>query len=49
MAVSWNIAGYKSVLTKGFVDYVKNENADVYCIQETKIDPSQVKGNFTVL
>lgn len=38
--VSWNVAGFNAILGKGFVDYVKNENPDVICIQETKIAPS---------
>jgi len=35
--VSWNIAGFKSILGKGFVDYLTAEDPDVICLQETKI------------
>ncbi|WP_438873925.1 hypothetical protein, partial [Vibrio cholerae] len=34
---SWNVAGWKSILGKGFVEYVKDENPDIICIQETKV------------
>jgi len=33
-------------LKKGFHDYVKNENPDIFCIQETKVSASEVKENF---
>ena len=29
--VSWNVNGLRSCLTKGFLEYVKNEDADVIC------------------
>ena len=35
--VSWNVAGFRSVLKKGFLDYVAKEQPDVLCLQETKI------------
>ena len=38
--VSWNVNGLRAVLNKGFNDFVKRENPDVLCLQETKIDPS---------
>lgn len=40
--VSWNVAGFKAIQTKGFQEYLKNENPDIICIQETKIDPASV-------
>jgi len=43
---SWNIAGWKSVLGKGFQDYVKSENPDIICIQETKVSAAELKENF---
>ncbi|KAM9982139.1 hypothetical protein ACTFIY_004440 [Dictyostelium cf. discoideum] len=41
--ISWNVAGFKSVLSKGFTEYVEKENPDVLCLQETKINPSNIK------
>ena len=39
--ISWNVNGLRSCLTKGFLEYVKNEDADVICLQETKLQPEQ--------
>ncbi|EGC29694.1 hypothetical protein DICPUDRAFT_9650, partial [Dictyostelium purpureum] len=41
--ISWNVAGFRSVLTKGFSDYVVKENPDILCLQETKIKPTEVQ------
>ncbi|KAN0036167.1 hypothetical protein ACTA71_005469 [Dictyostelium dimigraforme] len=41
--ISWNVAGFKSVLSKGFTEYVEKEKPDVLCLQETKISPSDIK------
>ena len=35
--VSWNVAGFRAVLNKGFDDFFKEINADVFCIQESKV------------
>lgn len=40
--ISWNVNGIRAVLNKGFIDFVKKENPDILCIQETKAHPSQV-------
>lgn len=39
--VSWNVNGLRACIGKGFFDFVNNENADIYCIQETKMQPEQ--------
>ena len=39
--VSWNVNGLRSCLTKGFLEYVKSEDPDVICLQETKLQPEQ--------
>ena len=38
---SWNVNGLRSCLTKGFLDYVRSEDPDVICLQETKLQPEQ--------
>ncbi len=38
---SWNVNGLRSCLTKGFLDYVRQEDPDVICLQETKLQPDQ--------
>jgi len=44
--VSWNVNGIRAVLTKGFEDFFKNVNADIFCIQETKCQEGQVDLEF---
>jgi len=39
--VSWNVNGLRACLTKGFLDYVAQENPDIICLQETKLQPEQ--------
>lgn len=40
--ISWNVNGIRAVLKKGFLDFVKQENPDIICVQETKAHPEQV-------
>jgi exodeoxyribonuclease III len=40
--VSWNVNGIRAVLKKGFLDYVKESQPDILCLQETKAHPDQV-------
>jgi exodeoxyribonuclease III len=40
--ISWNVNGIRAALKKGFLDFVKKEDPDVLCIQETKAHPDQV-------
>ena len=39
--VSWNVNGLRACLTKGFMDYFTAQNADFFCLQETKMQPGQ--------
>ena len=39
--ISWNVNGFRAVLTKGFEDYFKSIDADIFCIQETKMQVGQ--------
>lgn len=39
--VSWNVAGFRACLNKGFDDFFKKVNADVFAIQESKVLPDQ--------
>lgn len=41
--VSWNVNGFRSCLTKGFGDFFDSVDADVFCIQETKMQPDQAE------
>lgn len=40
--VSWNVAGFRACLNKGFEDFFKNVKADVFCIQEAKLTEEQL-------
>ena len=40
--VSWNVNGLRAVLKKGFMDYFNRVDADVFCLQETKLQEGQV-------
>lgn len=44
--ISWNVNGIRACLTKGFEDFFKQVDADVFCIQETKCQVGQVELNF---
>jgi exodeoxyribonuclease-3 len=44
--VSWNVNGIRSVLGKGFHDFVAEAKADVICLQETKAREEQVGATF---
>ncbi len=39
--ISWNVNGFRACLNKGFEDFFQNEDADFFCIQETKMQPDQ--------
>ena len=41
--ISWNVNGFRACLNKGFEDFFKNEDADFFCIQETKMQPGQAE------
>ena len=44
--VSWNVNGIRACMQKGFDDFFKSIDADIFCIQETKCQPGQVDINF---
>ena len=40
--ISWNVNGLRAVLNKGFMDFFKEIDADIFCLQETKMQEGQV-------
>lgn len=40
--VSWNVNGLRACMNKGFLDYFKEADADIFCIQETKLQEGQI-------
>ena len=41
--VSWNVNGIRAALKKGFMDFFTEINADVFCLQETKLQEGQLE------
>ena len=44
--ISWNVNGLRAVYAKGFVDIFNKINADIFCIQETKLQEGQIDLNL---
>jgi len=40
--ISWNVNGIRACVNKGFLDYFKEVNADIFCIQESKLQEGQI-------
>ena len=40
--ISWNVNGLRACLGKGFMDFFRSIDADVFCLQETKLQPDQI-------
>lgn len=41
--ISWNVNGLRACMNKGFLDFFAETGADVFCIQETKMQPGQAE------
>ena len=41
--ISWNVNGLRACLGKGFMDYFAQQDADFFCLQETKMQPGQAE------
>ena len=41
--ISWNVNGIRACVQKGFLDYFNEVDADVFCIQESKMQQGQLK------
>ena len=41
--ISWNVNGLRACLNKGFLDFFQTIDADVFCIQETKMQEGQAE------
>lgn len=40
--VSWNVNGLRACVGKGFLDFFKEIDADIFCLQETKLQEGQI-------
>ena len=41
--ISWNVNGLRACVGKGFLDFFYQENADIFCLQETKLQQGQIE------
>ena len=41
--ISWNVNGFRACLGKGFADFFSEQDADFFCLQETKMQPGQAE------
>ncbi len=41
--ISWNVNGLRACLGKGFQDFFDQADADMFCLQETKMQPGQAQ------
>ena len=40
--ISWNVNGIRACVQKGFLDFFNEVNADIFCIQESKLQEGQI-------
>ena len=45
----WNVNGIRAAQKKGFLDFLKRENPDILCLQETKAMPDQLDAELTAV
>ncbi len=41
--ISWNVNGLRACMQKGFMEYFHAQNADFFCLQETKLQDGQLQ------
>ena len=41
--VTWNVNGIRACVKKGFIDFFQQIDADIFCLQETKLQEGQIK------
>ena len=41
--ISWNVNGIRACVQKGFADYFQQSGADIFCLQETKLQAGQIE------
>ena len=41
--ISWNVNGLRAIMEKGFLDFFKEADADIFCLQETKLQEGQIQ------
>lgn len=46
--ISWNVNGLRACMKKGFMDFFKEQDADIFAIQETKMQEDQLEESMKV-
>lgn len=41
--ISWNVNGIRACVQKGFCEFLKETDADIFCIQESKLQAGQIE------
>lgn len=41
--ISWNVNGLRAIVRKGHLENIKNLDADIFCLQETKLQEGQIE------
>ena len=41
--ISWNVNGLRACVEKGFMDFFQEADADIFCLQETKLQRGQIE------
>ena len=41
--ISWNVNGLRACVKKGFLDFFHEADADIFCVQETKLQEGQIQ------
>lgn len=44
--ISYNVNGIRSAMSKGLINFMQQQHADVYCLQETKANKEQIEKPF---
>ena len=47
--ISWNVNGIRAAINKGFYDFFDSQDADIFCIQETKLQEDQIEEKLKLL
>ena len=47
--ISWNVNGVRAVAKKGFANQIKEWNADIICLQETKAQVEEVQQALSMI
>ena len=45
--ISWNVNGLRACMNKGFQDFLAQSEADIFCVQETKMQRGQAEFDFS--